>query len=200
MKLWSVVVVGLVVALPAGMVTAEVDTLEHTASPTQPADRMRNATPVAPLPPPAVAPELTQMLASVNRVRAAHGLVPMQLNASLNAAAQGHSATQAAAGAIFHVTPSGSDPGDRIAQTGYRFSTWGENVAAGYRSADAVMAAWMRSPGHCRNILNPGFTELGVGYVKLPNDRSNFFDYWTQVFARPQGAPVPPGTYNPAWC
>jgi uncharacterized protein YkwD len=200
MKLWLMLFAGLVVAVPAGAVTADFDTLDNSASPTQTADRIQNATPVAEPPPPSVAPESFQILMLVNDVRASRGLVPMRLNSALNDAAQGHSATQAAAGSIFHVTPSGSNPGDRIARTGYQFSTWGENVAAGYRNAQTVMDAWMRSPGHCRNILNPGFTELGVGYVQREGDPSRYFDYWTQVFARPQGEPLPPGTYNAAWC
>ncbi len=124
----------------------------------------------------------------------------MRLNVSLNTAAEGHSEGQAFAGSIFHIAPDGTNPGDRIASTGYQFSTWGENVAAGFRTPETVMGAWMSSPGHCRNILNPGFTELGVGYEERENDPSRYFDYWTQVFARPKGEPLPPGTYNPAWC
>lgn len=200
MKLWSVLCVGLVLAIPTGVVTAAVDTLEKTAHPTRPAARIQNATAIADPPPPPAPTEPRQILALVNNVRAAHGLSTMRLNSSLNQAAQGHSAEQAAAGAIFHVAPNGTDPGDRIARTGYRFSTWGENVAAGYRNPQAVMDAWMRSSGHCRNILNPAFTELGVGYVQRQGDPSRYFDYWTQVFARPQGEPAPAGTYNPAWC
>lgn len=200
MKLWPTLFAALLVAVPAGAVTADFDTLDNSAHPTQTADRIQNATPIAEPPPPSVSPESSQILALVNNERAARGLVPMRLNVLLNEAAQGHSATQAAASTIFHVTPSGSNPGDRIAQTGYRFSTWGENVAAGYRDAQSVMDAWMRSPGHCRNVLNPGFTELGVGYVQREGDPSRYFDYWTQVFARPQGEPIPPGTYSAAWC
>ncbi len=200
MKLWSLLFAGLVLAVPAGVVTAEVDTLEHNASTTQRAERMRNATPVADPPAPSVSSESLAILALVNSERAARGLAPMRVNISLNEAAQGHSASQAAAGTIYHVSPTGSNPGTRIAQTGYRFSTWGENVAAGFRNAQSVMNAWMTSPGHCKNILNPAFTELGVGYVKRDGDPSRYFDYWTQVFARPQGQAAPAGTYNPAWC
>ena len=200
MKFWPMIFVGVVVAVPAGVVTAEIDTVVGTPSPTQQAFRIQNATPIADPPPPSFATESVQILALVNNVRTARGLVPMRLNASLNTAAQTHSAAQAASGTIFHVAPDGSNPGDRIATTGYRFSTWGENVAAGYRTAATVMDAWMSSPGHCRNILNPGLTELGVGYVTRDDDPSRYFDYWTQVFARPQDEPQPPGTYNAAWC
>lgn len=199
-KLVSMLVAALVLAVPAGVAAAEVEALEDTARSTLPANRIRNATPTADPPPPAASFEALQVLALVNNERSIRGLAPMQLNTSLNAAADGHSAVQAAAGGIFHVGPDGSNPGDRIARTGYQFSTWGENVAAGYRNASAVMTAWMNSPGHCRNVLNPAFTELGVGYVQQPGDPSRYFDYWTQVFARPKGAPQPPGSFNPAWC
>ncbi len=200
MKLAAMLVAALVLAAPAGVVAARIDTLQDTASSTRSAERIRNATPTADPPPPAALSEAVQVLALVNNERSARGLAPMQLDTSLNAAAFGHSATQAAAGRIFHVAPDGSDPGVRIARTGYQFSSWGENVAAGYRNANAVMTAWMNSPGHCRNLLNPAFTELGVGYVRRADDPSRFFSYWTQVFARPAGVAQPPGNFNPAWC
>ena len=200
MKVWILLAVGVMSAVPAGVATADFDTLEDTASSTRTVNRIQNATPIADPPPPSVSAEALQILTLVNNERAARGLAPMQLDTSLNAAAQGHSATQAAAGDIFHIAPDGSNPGDRIARTGYLFSTWGENVAAGYRDPNTVMAAWMRSPGHCRNILNPAFTELGVGYEQRNNDPSRFYDYWTQVFARPSGQAQPPGSYNAAWC
>ncbi len=111
MNLWSFLFAGLVVAVPAGVVTAEVDTLENNASPTQQAERMRNATPVAEPPAPSVSPESLAILALVNNERTARGLAPMQVNVSLNAAAQGHSAAQAAAGTIYHVSPEWLGPG-----------------------------------------------------------------------------------------
>ena len=200
MKFWSLLATGVVVFVPASVATADVAELDNTATTTRLAERIQNATPIADPPPPQTSAESLQILALVNNERTSRGLVPMRLNGSLNDAAQAHSAVQASVGSIFHIAPDGSNPGQRIARTGYQFSTWGENVAAGYRNATAVMAAWMRSPGHCRNILNPAFTELGVGYVKRDNDPSRYFDYWTQVFARPKGEPVPPGSYNPAWC
>jgi len=200
MKFWPMIAAGVVMLVPASVATADFGELDNTATSTKPANRIQNATPMADPPPPQTSAESVQILALVNNERTSRGLSPMRLDVSLNDAAQGHSAAQASAGSIYHIAPDGSSPGDRIARSGYQFSTWGENVAAGYRDAGAVMAAWMRSPGHCRNILNPAFTELGVGYVERTNDPSRFFDYWTQVFARPKGEPQPPGSYNPAWC
>ena len=61
--------------------------------------------------------------------------------------------------------------------TGWR--TAGENIAYGYPSARDVQEGWMNSPGHRENILNAGFTHVGVGlYVD-----SEGTAYWTQLFA-----------------
>ena len=55
----------------------------------------------------------------------------------------------------------------------YRYSAIAENVAQGQKNPSQVVNAWMKSPGHRKNILSPKYTEIGVGY-------SN--NYWTQVF------------------
>lgn len=93
-------------------------------------------------------------------------------------AASGHSQDMAEHGIMSHVGSDGSNPGERITREGYSFSTWGENVAWGYPTVERVMAGWVSSAGHCKNIMNPRFTEFGAAEI----DR-----YWTQVFARPRG-------------
>ena len=102
---------------------------------------------------------------------------PLALEARLTAAAQDHSEDMHARQKMSHTGSDGSNPGERIARTGYVFASWGENVAAGYASVDAVMAGWLGSDGHCANLMNPGFTEFGAGESGR---------YWTQVFARPR--------------
>ncbi len=102
---------------------------------------------------------------------------PLTLNTLLVRAAQAHSDDMLAMRKMSHTGSDGSGPGDRIARTGYRASWWGENIAAGYRSVEAVMAGWLGSPGHCENIMNPNFTEFGAGEAGY---------YWTQVFGRPR--------------
>ena len=67
--------------------------------------------------------------------------------------------------------------GDRIARAGGGFSRWGENVAAGYGSASSVIDAWMGSSGHRANILNPGFTHVGVAVAYSASGTP----YWTMV-------------------
>ena len=58
----------------------------------------------------------------------------------------------------------------------------GENIAAGQRSAEEVMQSWMNSSGHRRNILDPQFKELGVGYTLLEDDAKGYRHYWVQIF------------------
>ncbi len=72
-------------------------------------------------------------------------------------------------------------PPDRLAAVNYTWSAYGENVAAGQRSGTEVVSAWMNSPGHRANILNPAYTEIGVGYAVDSEGRP----YYAQVFARP---------------
>ena len=199
-------------ALPAGLALSLVPLSMTSASSTEiaqqgivriasghePADRIGRPQSVVELPPPpSFSEQAVAVLELVNAERSRRGLQPMVLEDRLTDAADRHTRDQAAVGDIYHFSPNGTGPGERIAATGYPFSSWGENVAAGYRTPEAVMAGWMNSPGHCRNILNPGYTELGVGYLETT---TSYRFWWTQKFARPQGAPVPPGTYDPAWC
>jgi uncharacterized protein YkwD len=78
-----------------------------------------------------------------------------------------------------HVGSNGSDPGQRMQAAGFAWHTWGENVAFGYPTADAVVAAWMNSAPHRANILNPAFTSIGVG--SAPSASGVL--YWTMDLA-----------------
>ena len=139
----------------------------------------------APTPAPAPAPApfgvVQQVVDITNARRAEHGLPALGLNGLLTNAAQAHSADQAAANTMSHTGTDGSSPGDRIARAGYRFSAWGENVAAGYPDAASVMDGWMNSAGHRANILNGTFTEIGIGLAHAANGAP----YWTMELARP---------------
>lgn len=72
-----------------------------------------------------------------------------------------------------HTSQNGTNAGVRIGTAGYKWSTYGENIAMGYGSEEAVIAGWISSPGHCKNIMNKSFKEMGVAKVG---------DYWTQDF------------------
>jgi uncharacterized protein YkwD len=83
-----------------------------------------------------------------------------------------------------HFAPDGSDPFDRMEAAGFAGALpWGENIAAGYPTADQVFAGWMSSPGHCANILEPTYGAIGIGLYERPDDPSGARFYWTQEFA-----------------
>jgi uncharacterized protein YkwD len=107
----------------------------------------------------------------------------LTMNGGLRCAARVQSADMFERGFFDHVNPDGETPGDRIAQVGFDFSLAGENIAAGQQTPEEVMAGWMASQGHCENIMEPGFTHIGVGLHVATNDM--FGLYWTQAFATP---------------
>jgi uncharacterized protein YkwD len=100
----------------------------------------------------------------------------------LKTAATNHSKSMAEEDYFSHTDSDGNSPGDRITAAGYRWRTYGENIAAGYRDEQAVMDGWLSSPGHCANIMNATFTEVGAGKV---NGGGYYGIYWTQDFATP---------------
>ena len=124
-----------------------------------------------------------QILSLVNTERSKAGLRPVTLNSQLSQAAQNHTNDMISKGYFSHTSPSGGTMVMRVNATGYKYSTIGENIAAGGSTAAATMTQWMSSPGHRANILNPKFKELGVGYGPS-NDRYRY--YWTQVFGTAQ--------------
>jgi uncharacterized protein YkwD len=123
---------------------------------------------------PADVPQVQQVLAMVNEARDLAGCKPVALDDRVVKAAQGHSTDMATRDYFSHTTPEGVDFAERMRAAGYP-SPGGENIAMGQRSADQVMRAWMNSDGHRRNILNCGFTTIGVGL-----DTRGW--YWTQNF------------------
>lgn len=120
-----------------------------------------------------------ELLALVNVRRQQAGIAPLRLNSHLSQAAQRHVEDLSRQGAISHVGSDGSTLRVRIEATGYPWSAIGENVAMGQTSPEAVMTAWMGSPGHRQNILSPEFSDLGLGYVEVRGRK-----YWVQVFGR----------------
>jgi uncharacterized protein YkwD len=104
-------------------------------------------------------------------------------NARLTCAARVHSAYMAETGEFSHTEGrNGSQPADRVDTAGYSWGFVGENIAAGQRSPEEVVAGWLESDGHCANIMSPNFEHLGVGYALGGQGTP----YWTQVFARPR--------------
>jgi uncharacterized protein YkwD len=107
---------------------------------------------------------------------------PMQPSALLQKAAASHARDMASHEYFDHRARDGSEPRDRVRRTGYRWSLIGENIAFGPETAEEVVAGWLASPGHCSNIMDPRFRELGVGVAR---GRKRGHIYWVQEFGNP---------------
>lgn len=122
----------------------------------------------------------SQIRGCVNRKRTHRGLPPLQASAPLEDAASLHASSMSKNRFFDHVDPSGRDAGDRVAifARKSRFLPIGENIGAGYGSAQAACEAWMDSAGHRANILNPDYTVIGAGYAT----GGEYGSYFVQVF------------------
>ncbi|TNM38255.1 CAP domain-containing protein [Nocardioides albidus] len=121
-----------------------------------------------------------RILALTNQQRVSNGCRALRPSKHLRRAARRHTVTMARAGVMSHQLPGEASFSARISRAGYRgWSRVAENIARGFSSPEAVMTAWMESPGHRQNILNCRLRELGVGVV-LSDDQL----WWTQDFGR----------------
>lgn len=69
--------------------------------------------------------------------------------------------------------------GQRISRQGYPWRTYGEDIAVGYPTVSSVLQGWLGSEGHCRNLMDPAFTEIGAGYTIGPFGGNPASLYWT---------------------
>lgn len=144
-----------------------------------------------------------QLVELVNQARWDNGqLPPLKHEPLLDQSAETHTTNMAGRDFFAHCDlDTHTNPSDRMRAAGYDPNNWGENIAAGYGSPQAVMSGWMGSSGHRANILSTGYRELGVGYVYQSGDQGNvrfdaggcqpdagnhgpYYHYWTQNFGR----------------
>lgn len=109
---------------------------------------------------------------------------PLSWNQVLGTAAQGHSQAMANQNFFDHKGRDGRTPGDRAELAGYLGPQIGENIAAGQDTARKVVDGWLVSPGHCANLMTPGFRELGAAYAMDPKSDAGI--YWTAMFGTQQ--------------
>ncbi|HZX57707.1 MAG TPA: CAP domain-containing protein [Mucilaginibacter sp.] len=103
---------------------------------------------------------------------------PMVWNNDLENAAQNHAEDMSAQKYFSHTSKDGRTMSDRVIAVGYTYKGYksfavGENIAEGQESIAEVMDGWLKSPGHCKNLMNPSFKEVGIAY---------FNKYWVQDF------------------
>ncbi|MDM8363900.1 MULTISPECIES: CAP domain-containing protein [Bacillus cereus group] len=110
-----------------------------------------------------------------NAERAKQGLSALKIDTELSKVARIKSEDMQKNNYFDHNSPTYGSPFDMMKKFGISYTSAGENIAQGQRTPEEVVQAWMNSAGHRANILNNGFTHIGVGYVESGN-------YWTQQF------------------
>jgi uncharacterized protein YkwD len=108
---------------------------------------------------------------------------PLVWNATLGTAAETNSRAMANGNFFAHQDLDGRTPGDRAELAGYSGRQVGENIAAGLDATRTVVDGWLSSPGHCANLMNPQFSELGAAYATDPKSDAGI--YWTALFGAP---------------
>ncbi|SEQ62634.1 Uncharacterized conserved protein YkwD, contains CAP (CSP/antigen 5/PR1) domain [Faunimonas pinastri] len=121
-------------------------------------------------------------LAAVNAFRASQGMKPVKLSASLSAAARSQAMDMAAHDTMSHNLGGQTLP-KRLAKAGYGWQVADENIGEGYPTMAAAMLGWKNSPGHRKNLLDPGVTEIGIGAAEV--SRSRYHYYWSLILAAP---------------
>ena len=116
-----------------------------------------------------------EVIRLVNEIRVENGLKPLTTNWELSRVARYKSEDMSAKKYFSHTSPTYGTPFQMIKAFGLTYRSAGENIAYGQRTPAAVVNAWMNSSGHRANILNPSYTQIGVGYCANGN-------YWTQMF------------------
>jgi uncharacterized protein YkwD len=140
------------------------------------------------------APQLSmRALALVNEVRARGArcgaksfapVPPLSLSGTLGSVALGHASDMAEHSYFEHQDLTGHSPADRVRAVGYKEKLVGENIAYGPQSVDEVMRGWLDSPGHCENIMDPRFAEMGLALAQGHGARHGL--YWVQLLAEPR--------------
>jgi uncharacterized YkwD family protein/spore coat assembly protein SafA len=119
-----------------------------------------------------------QVVQLTNQERAKYGLKPLVADWQLARVARYKSADMRDRNYFSHTSPTYGSPFDMMKNFGISYRSAGENIAAGQRTAQEVVTAWMNSEGHRKNILSSGYTHIGVGYAQGGSKQH----YWTQMF------------------
>lgn len=115
-----------------------------------------------------------------NAFRVYHGRKILTWSDAAATSARLHCEDMAAQNYFDHYSLDGRSPGDRMSQQGIQWSTWGENICAGYRSAFEAYDGWVNSEGHRKGMLNSAMAYMGVGFAVKSG--STYFIYAGQNF------------------
>jgi uncharacterized protein YkwD len=131
----------------------------------------------------------------INEQRSVHHLPPLQASPLLDHSAQDWTNAMVSTDQFTH----GANFAGRISAAGYVWRSAGENIATGYATPRTVVRAWMASTGHCQNILNPTYRNVGTGISPHPiKGWASGMGTWTQDFALGMRQSTPSGNFGPA--
>lgn len=108
----------------------------------------------------------SEVIRLINEQRVGQGLSPLDENSTLDSAAQAKGNDMLSKGYWAHFAPDGTSPWSFFLSFGYKYKYAGENLARDFPDAGSAVTAWMNSPSHKENILNPNYRETGVGVVE----------------------------------
>lgn len=143
-------------------------------------------------PPRPLSPAAEATLRQINAYRAAGAncggqamppAPPLAWSEALEKAAEVQVAHNARIGDVSHTGADGSSVGQRMTAAGFEWGAAGENAAAGNDSVPATLAQWMKSPGHCRNMMGAHFKQVAV--ARRDNLSSTYRFYWIMVLGTP---------------
>ncbi len=109
---------------------------------------------------------------------------PVRLSATLSEIARQHALDMARHHYFDHVDKSGRSPADRVKAAGYHEQRIAENIAYGTLSTEDAIAGWLNSPGHCENLMEPRFKEMGIAFAPASGEHGELD--WVQLFADPK--------------
>jgi uncharacterized protein YkwD len=141
----------------------------------------------------AITDEQQKMLDQVNQARVNSrvcggdnmpAVAALSWSCKLKNAAQSHSEDMRKNNFFSHTGSNGLSVSNRVTASGYVWSSVAENIAAGQTTVTQVMTGWLKSPGHCKNIMSAKSTEFGSSVVTSTS--ADYSHYWTQVFATPR--------------
>lgn len=133
-----------------------------------------------------------KMLAAVNAARVSGytcgnqkmpAVAPVVWNDQLQQSAFAHSQNMAEGDYFNHQDKKGNRVGERTYAAGYNWRAAGENIAAGQLEASVVINGWLGSKGHCLNIMDADYSQMGM--ASFTNKNTYYGIYWTQVLAAP---------------
>ena len=130
-----------------------------------------------------------RMLDSVNTLRRAAGVQPVELDPQLNAAAATHSRDMSIQNRPWLFGSDGSSPLDRARRVGFQGRILGENISESYETELETLAAWMQQPDTRRVVLDPAARRMGLAWFQEPAGKL----WWTMNMGSDPAmqAPIP---------